>query len=213
MNAINLIEKALAASEQPEVKALLSDFLRANTIAKNEKFNLAKYVSKDELRPSFTGIFHENGYRIATNINILCAVKNTYPHDFEGKIITPQGQIIDDKFPNWKAVVPKDDEITRLMFTKSPPFMLQKIKEEQAIAKTDGGADVYVSITRENKTIFFEAKMFVLFLNFVKSHASLFVGMRWKGYHSSLFAKDARGNLCLLMGREHIENSNYILDF
>ena len=216
MKVIDLVEKALVLTSEPEIKTLLSDFLRANTIAQNEKFDLSKYVSnqKNDNQETLTGIFHENGFRIATNGRILCVVDNDYPDEFEGKTVSPKGQIIEGRFPVWQNVLPKVDDLTGMIFTKNVENILQKIKEEQTVAKTKG-ADVFVKIVHKEQTVCFDAKMFVLFLKFVKTYRKTDVGIKYCGSQSNIFAKDKNGNLCLLMCREvndceHIVELNYI---
>jgi hypothetical protein len=211
MKAINLVEKALALTVEPEIKTLLSDFLRANTIAQNEKFDLSKYVSNQIITESLTGIFNENGFRIATNGHILCAIDNDYPDEFEGKIVSPKGQIIEGKFPVWQSVLPKVEELTGLIFTKNVENILQKIKEEQKVAKTKD-AEVFVKITREEQIVYFDAKMFVLFLNFIKTYRKTSVGIRYCGSLSNIFAKDDNGNLCMLMCREANNNCEHFVE-
>jgi hypothetical protein len=213
MKVINLVEKALVITNEPEIKTLLSEFLRANTIAQNEKFDLSKYVSnpKYDHHETLTGIFHENGFRIATNGRILCAVDHDYPDEFEGKTVSPKGQIIEGRFPVWQNVLPKVDDLTGLIFTKNAENILQKIKEEQAVAKAEN-ADVFVKITREGQTVCFDAKMFVLFLNFIKTYRRTNVGIRYYGSQSNIFAKDQNGNLCLLMSREVDDTSEHFVD-
>jgi hypothetical protein len=203
MKAINLVEKALELTNEPDVKTLLSDFLRANTIAQNGKFDLSKYVSNPnhEIREILTGIFHENGFRIATNGRILCAIDNDYPDEFEGKIVSPKGHVIEGKYPVWQSVLPKVDELTGMIFTKNVENILQKIKEEQKVAKIND-ADVFVKIAREEQTVFFDAKLFVLFLNFIRTYRKTSVGIKYRGIHSNIFAKDNNGNCCMLMCQE-----------
>jgi hypothetical protein len=211
MKALNLIEKALVLTDEPEIKTLLSDFLRANTIAQNGKFDLSKYVCNNEIRESLTGIYHENGFRIATNGSVLCAINGGYPDEFEGKIVSPKGQIIEGKYPSWQSVLPKVEDLTGVIFTKNIENILQKIKEEQNVAKTTG-TEVFVKIVHEEQTVFFEAKMFVLFLNFIKTYRKTSVGIKYNGSLSNIFAKDGKGNLCLLMSREVTGNCEHLVE-
>jgi hypothetical protein len=198
MKAVNLVEKALALTGEPDVKTLLSDFLRANTIAKNEQFDLSKYVSNNEMRESITGIYHENGFRIATNGYILCAVDDDYPEELEGKTVSPKGHIIEGKYPAWQSVLPNVDELTGMIFTKTVVNILQKIREEQKVAKING-ENVFVKIAREEETVYFNANMFVLFLNFIKTFRKTRIGVKYCDSNSNIFAKDDSGNRCLLM--------------
>ena len=137
MKALNLVEKALELTDEADIKKLLSDFLRANTIAKNEKFDLSKYVRnpKEETQKSITGIFHENGFRIATNGYILCVVDDDYPAEYEGKIISPKGEIIDETYPKWQYVLPNDKELKKTIFTKNAADIISKNKRRRKLQK------------------------------------------------------------------------------
>jgi len=212
MKALNLVEKALELTDEPDIKRLLSDFLRANTITKNEKFDLSKYVSnpKEETCKSLTGVFHENGFRIATNGYILCVVDDDYPDEYEGKIISPNGEIIEENFPKWQYVLPNETELKRTIFTKNAADIIQKIREEQKVAKTSN-QDVFVKITREEETVFFDAKLFVLFLNFIKKYKTN-VGIKFCGSQSCIYAKDEYGNLCFMMCRNVTGKCEYVVE-
>ena len=211
MKAINLIEKALASTAEDETRELLSNFLRANTIAKIEKFDLSKYASKNEMQANLTGIYHDNGFRVATSGNILCAVENPYPAEYEGKIITPKGQIIDAQFPTWKSVIPQEEEILYFRFPMSVDYYLQKIKEEQVIAKITGG-DVFVKICHAESSVFLDVKTFVLFLNFFKNFRRAKIGIKFYDKYSYIIAKDDRGNLCLLVCIIPPDNPDYLIE-
>jgi hypothetical protein len=213
MKALNLIEKALSLTDEPDTKRLLGDFLRANTIAKNEKFDLSKFVKNpkdDTTNISVTGIYHENGFRIATNGYILCVVDNDYPDEYEGKIISLNGEIIEGNFPKWQSILPNDEELKRTIFTKNVTDIIQRIREEQKVAKITN-QDVFVKITREEETVYFDAKMFVLFLNFLKTFKTS-VGIKYAGKHSYIFAKDGYGNLCFMMCRNVTGKYEYVVE-
>ena len=213
MKALNLVEKALELTDEADIKKLLSDFLRANTIAKNEKFDLSKYIknAKEETtNKSLTGIYHENGFRIATNGYILCVVDDDYPAEYEGKIISPKGEIIDETYPQWQYVLPTEKELKRTIFTKNAADIIQRIREEEKVVKRDN-QDVFVKITREEETVYFDSKLFVLFLNFIKKYKTS-VGIKFCGVQSCIYAKDEHGNLCFMMCRKVRENCKYVVE-
>lgn len=77
---------------------------------RNYKLNLFDICSKDRLRPAMTGIFHEDGYQIATDANVMVVIKQDYPNKNEGKIIDKSGIQIDGRFPPYKAIIPQSYE-------------------------------------------------------------------------------------------------------
>lgn len=52
-----------------------------------KEFDLEKCVSKDLTRYFLTGVFHENGCKIATDGRVLACVPAVYPAEWENKII------------------------------------------------------------------------------------------------------------------------------
>ena len=80
-------------------------------IYKEEKKPIAvtEFVETDkkeaEIHPVLTGVYHDNGYVMGTNAHILLARKEDYNKSLEGKITNKKGEVIDGKYPNWRAVV------------------------------------------------------------------------------------------------------------
>ena len=105
------------ANEQNEVTknewlTIIANIIRSEDIAsKISKFNIYKYVTKEDLRPSLRGVFHENGFKIASDGHILIALKEDYDPYLEGKIMNKDGSFCDEiyKFPNWKLIIPNPD--------------------------------------------------------------------------------------------------------
>ncbi|WP_315280986.1 hypothetical protein [Prevotella pallens] len=80
-------------------------------IYKEEKKPIAvtEFVETDkkeaEIHPVLTSVYHDNGYVVGTNAHILLARKEDYNKSLEGKITNKKGEVIDGKYPNWRAVV------------------------------------------------------------------------------------------------------------
>ena len=72
------------------------------------KLDLYKFVSDDNIRPSITGVYHEEGWRIATDGRILLAIKQDYSPELEGRIILKNGSLLDKelRYPRWRSVIP-----------------------------------------------------------------------------------------------------------
>jgi hypothetical protein len=70
-----------------------------------KEFDLTKCVSKDLTRYFMTGIFHENGCKIATDGRILVSLPAVYPADWEKKIIDMKTfKEVEGQFPNYKRI-------------------------------------------------------------------------------------------------------------
>lgn len=63
------------------------------------KFNLWNFVAQDVLRPVMEGIYHEEGFEIASDGHVLVCLKSDYEPENEGKIISKVGEVIDGRYP------------------------------------------------------------------------------------------------------------------
>ena len=94
-----------------EYNAVLDKQEPITPIYKEEKKPIAvtEFVETDkkeaETHPVLTGVYHDNGYVVGTNAHILLARKEDYNKSLEGKITNKKGEVIDGKYPNWRAVV------------------------------------------------------------------------------------------------------------
>ena len=94
-----------------EYNAVLDKQEPITPIYKEEKKPIAvtEFVETDkkeaEIHPVLTGVYHDNGYVVGTNTHILLARKEDYNKSLEGKITNKKGEVIDGKYPNWRAVV------------------------------------------------------------------------------------------------------------
>ncbi len=94
-----------------EYNAVLDKQEPITPIYKEEKKPIAvtEFVETDKkeakIHPVLTGVYHDNGYVVGTNAHTLLARKEDYNKSLEGKITNKKGEIIDGKYPNWRAVV------------------------------------------------------------------------------------------------------------
>ena len=169
MKEIKLIEEAIRSSNEDGIRKMLEQFLRANTVVRDEKLDLSKFVCKDELRPAMTGILHEKGLKVATDGFILVAIYSHYKAEFEGKVITPKGEIIDGTFPNWKSVLPSQESLKTVGLSSLIADASRKIKYAETIAKIDG-KNVLVSLSCDNEKMYFRSDYFTKFLTFIRTY-------------------------------------------
>ncbi len=72
------------------------------------KFSIYSYTGRDVIRPAVSGVFHDGGYKIATNTLVMVAIYENYAPDLEKKIIARDGsEITGCKFPRWREVIPE----------------------------------------------------------------------------------------------------------
>ena len=94
-------------------------------------------VSKDDLRPNFQGVFNDavNKKLVATDANKLIVISD--PSIKETKIIDPKtGDVIDGRFPDYNAVIPKDNPIKRKVNVKEFLAQLNGLSETKKFFDT-----------------------------------------------------------------------------
>ena len=194
MKEVKLIEDAIRFTNEDGIRQMLEQFIRANTVVRDEKLDLSKFVGKDDMRPVMTGILHENGLKVASDGSILIAVYSHYKSEFEGKIITPKGEIIDGTYPNWKSVLPKPESLKSIKMNRLFADVIRRIKQAETIAKIDD-KEVFVSLSCDNEKMYFRSDYFTKFLTFLKTYPGANMGV-WQ--NSCLYASNNR-NLCMIM--------------
>jgi hypothetical protein len=70
---------------------------------------VSEFVETDkkraEIHTMLTGVFHDKGYVVGTDAHLLLARKEDYDKSLEGKVTNKKGEVINGKYPNWRAVV------------------------------------------------------------------------------------------------------------
>jgi len=158
------------------------------------------------LRPSTTGIFHENGLKLATDCNCLCAIQSKYDESLEGKIITPKGEIIKEesasKFPDWKKVVPEDDDLIQIEFSADTAAIRQEIR----LTGINGENLVIVLTNNKTKLKFVSTENFIKMVSFVNAYkAKVYLTRSEK----LIFAKAGENFFLMMIGKEENANDRY----
>lgn len=88
---------------------MLHQFIIDNVPDKGkDTFDIQKWVSKDEIHPVMTGVFHDPSHKVAvaTDSHVLVASADDYKAEYAGQIIDKYDKPIDGKYPRWHSVVP-----------------------------------------------------------------------------------------------------------
>jgi hypothetical protein len=139
------------------------------------KLNLYNYVSSDKNKPILHGVFHEDGYQIATDGNIMVKVKSDYPDAHEKKVLDKEGDILDilwnhRPYVNYQAVIKShlgrdlDRYPLESDFLQSLKSDFKEWKKQKGVTKRG----VYGSYTFENGAVV-EIGKFILFLEAAKA--------------------------------------------
>ena len=98
------------------------------------KYRLIDFVDKKSARIPVRGIYHDNGYAIATNLYTLVADKRAYSEADNGKIIDGKGDEIAMEYPAWRKIMPKAIRATGID-AKGLLDFLAGVKEKAKVAK------------------------------------------------------------------------------
>ena len=87
-----------------------------NKKRKKVKYDIYEFTGKDvknkkgeimrNPHPELTGVYHDDGYAIASDSRILVADKRAYDESKQGKVIGKDGTVIPEKYPDWRYAIP-----------------------------------------------------------------------------------------------------------
>ena len=86
-----------------EINVKIANILRLESPTSSSKFRWYDYTENDKkaIRKQMTGIYHDNGYKVASDSHILIAMKEQYPEEYEGKILKKDGSFVDEKYKKY----------------------------------------------------------------------------------------------------------------
>lgn len=102
-----------------------------------QRFNIYNFCGTFQMKAALTGVYHDSGYKVASDAIVLAAIKSEYPEDLEHHIITKDGVDIPAKYPLWKTCIPdgQDYKPYSIDVAKYEAF----IKERRAAWKASEG--------------------------------------------------------------------------
>ncbi len=112
MKNLNLLQTAYESNDIKIIKDNIRRFLLMNESERRDRFDIYNYVAKHIPYSSVLGVYHDNGFKIATNTHILIVKKEDYNQELEGKIISKDGEEIESKFVNYRSVIGQDNDYT-----------------------------------------------------------------------------------------------------
>lgn len=141
-------------SEDEIIKQTVLEILRIEENRVSGKFDYYKYVSKEPFREVLMGVYHKNGFKVATNAHILVAIKDEYDvSELEGRVLKKDGELLKEedgyKYPNWESVIPdlsnkrcpKVSEVVKIDFDKWKEIYAH-YKADKKIGAEKGGVKV-----------------------------------------------------------------------
>lgn len=109
----------------------INSALFLETPSTSRKFDLYKMASNNEIRPVMCGVFHDEGFKVASDSHILVAVKEEYPEDLEHHILDKTGKDIIGKYPKWRDVMPRDKGVPVQIETAKVYELLKAVKADK----------------------------------------------------------------------------------
>ncbi len=70
------------------------------------KIDIFKFCANDELRPALDGVYYHNGYCYASDGHVLLKTSHGYNEEFNGKIMSKDGKVIEARYPDAESVIP-----------------------------------------------------------------------------------------------------------
>lgn len=158
-----------------DIQKLVEEILYLDTNTeriKKTKFNFYDFVSKDAYKECMEGVFHTNGWMVASNSHILIASKENYDDKFEGKVLRKDGSEIDTTekikmYPKWENIKPSFNETAsyKIDFSKLEEWMkLYKAHQKLMTTRERERHIEYMKIGNN----FYNLKMFYTFAKGVK---------------------------------------------
>lgn len=93
-------------------KELIESIIRLESESTTKsKFKIWDYVGKDKIRPAMCCVFHDSGFKVASDSHILIALKEEYVPELEGKLLRKDGTIETEhtRYPQWRNVIPNPE--------------------------------------------------------------------------------------------------------
>ena len=147
---------SMCSEDMGYFKELIEAIIRIESEPKTKsKFKIWDYVSDDDLRPAMCRVFHDSGFKVASDGHILIVLKEEYDSELEGKLLQKNGTIATQytNYPKWRDVIPNPQLIemvpVKLDFDKIRGFESEykaKVKA-QGIKYQDGYVRVTVNCT------------------------------------------------------------------
>lgn len=119
---------SMCSEDMGYFKELIEAIIRIESEPKTKsKFKIWDYVSDDDIRPVMCHVYYDKGFKVASNGQILVAVKDDYDSSLEGRLMLKNGTLAPEngyRYPKWREVIPN----TELMEMVSVKIDFDKLK-------------------------------------------------------------------------------------
>lgn len=193
-------------------EACLQELERQKALKDNKKqgkIDLMQFASQDLHRLFMNGVYHDKGFKIATDGRILAMIKDSYPEAMEGKIFDYKlNKELEGQFPKYQRVIPDTkDRVKKNIFTvddlKVVTALSKKKKDSNWCVMFDDKYIFTLSILRR-----------VLSFWLAYPNAKLWVSEKENSnsvVNESAMLKDGE-NICVFMGYNDFVDKRFIYD-
>lgn len=211
-NSEKLLNEIYVMTDDQKIKDKVLQILRIEQSQAKGKFDYYKFVSKDERRLIMTGVFHDNGFKVASNCHILIAIKDEYDRgELDGKVVSKDGAFIESKYPIWRAVIP--DLTVGKMKSESVKIDFVKWDEIMATYKAEKKVGDGKKAVKVGKAYYNVDEFNLLVLALKKLGVNEFINTWTFGWDAPRagFVKTSDGSVALLMPYTTYNEEYYVL--
>lgn len=123
---------SMCSEDMGYFKELIEAIIRIESEPKTKsKFKIWDYVSDDPISPAMCHVYHDKGFKVASDCHILIAIKEDYDPSLEGRLMLKNGTLAPEneyRYPKWRDVISN----TELMVTVPTKIDLDKLKGFEA---------------------------------------------------------------------------------
>lgn len=123
---------SMCSKDMGYFKEFIEAIIRIESEPKTKsKFKIWDYVSDDAIRPAMCHVYHDGGFKVASDGHVLVAVKEDYDPQLEGRLMLKNGTLAPEnkyRYPKWRDVIPN----TELMKMVSVKIDFDKLKGFEA---------------------------------------------------------------------------------
>ena len=213
---LNIIHDDNGDMNAEEIKFSVGEAIRSiqgaifsETPSTATKFDIFKMTAKDETRPVMCGVYHSQGYKVASDSNVLVAVRDAYDEALEGHILDRTGKDIIGKYPKWESVFPREDGEDRRAHTLDTAAVYELLRQEKAEKKAAGnGAGIARRAYVKVGDTFFRADKLAMICSFMDAYGATEIITHGPRRAASIYAPD--GSKALIMPVAFASNSDRV---
>lgn len=195
----------------------LMQVLRAEQPATTTKFDIWRCVSpKSEMntRPQMCGIWHEDGYEVASDQHILVWRKAEYPETYEHRIAYKDGSFAEEhlRYPKWRMVIPEKNNLTvKIDIARFREAYKEWSSKMKAYRKGATGDNPGIGVVKAGES-FFKMDYFKLAVDFMEAYGIDEVKLNEAPNRASLISNEEQGCGFLMMPMQKPDNAEFTPD-